>query len=52
MYCYPCRTIISFNGRGKYNDLEIKSYFQQELFRRGILWAAYHSLSWSHKKKI
>ncbi len=48
---YPCRTIISFNGRGKYNDLEIKSYFQQELFRRGILWAAYHSLSWSHNKK-
>ena len=48
---YPCRTIISFNGRGKYNDLEIKSYFQQELFRRGILWAAYHSLSWSHKEK-
>ena len=38
---YPCRTIISFNGKGKYNDLEIKSYFQQELFRRGILWAAY-----------
>ena len=48
---YPCRTVISFNGNGKYNDLEIKSYFQQELFRRGILWAAYHSLSWSHKLK-
>ena len=48
---YPCRTIISFNGRGKYKDLEIKSYFQQELFRRGILWAAYHSLSLSHNKK-
>ncbi len=46
---YPCRSIISFNGRGKYNDLEIKSFFQQELFRRGILWAAYHALSWSHK---
>jgi glutamate-1-semialdehyde 2,1-aminomutase len=46
---YPCRTIISFNGQGRYNDLEIKSYFQQELLRRGILWAAYHALSWSHK---
>ncbi|WP_440650505.1 aminotransferase class III-fold pyridoxal phosphate-dependent enzyme [Candidatus Pelagibacter sp. HIMB1495] len=46
---YPCRTVISFNGNGKYNDLEIKSYFQQELLRRGILWAAYHALSWSHK---
>ena len=48
---YPCRSIISFNGQGKYNDLEIKSYFQQELIRRGILWAAYHALSWSHKEK-
>ena len=48
---YPCRTVISFNGQGKYNDLEIKSYFQQELLRRGVLWAAYHSLSWSHKSK-
>jgi hypothetical protein len=43
--------VISFNGRGKFNDLEMKSYFQQELFRRGILWAAYHALSWSHKTK-
>ena len=48
---YPCRSIISFNGQGKYNDLEIKSFFQQELIRRGILWAAYHALSWSHKDK-
>tara|TARA_Y100000768_G_scaffold63599_1_gene43731 strand:- start:34217 stop:35608 length:1392 start_codon:yes stop_codon:yes gene_type:complete len=48
---YPCRSIISFNGNKKYSDLEIKSYFQQELLRRGILWAAYHALSWSHKKK-
>ena len=48
---YPCRSIISFNGNKKYNDLEIKSFFQQELIRRGVLWAAYHALSWSHKKK-
>jgi glutamate-1-semialdehyde aminotransferase len=48
---YPCRSIISFNGNKKYKDLEIKSFFQQELLRRGILWAAYHALSWSHKKK-
>jgi glutamate-1-semialdehyde 2,1-aminomutase len=46
---YPCRTIISFNGQGIYDDMEMKSFFQQELLRRGILWAAYHALSWSHK---
>ncbi|MDH5181760.1 MAG: aminotransferase class III-fold pyridoxal phosphate-dependent enzyme, partial [Gammaproteobacteria bacterium] len=47
---YPCRSIITFKGQGKYNDLEMKSYFQQELLRHGVLWAAYHALSWSHKE--
>ena len=45
---YPCRSIITFNGRGTYNELELKSIFQQELVRRGVLWAAYHAISWSH----
>lgn len=48
---YPCRTIISFNGQNKFDNLEIKSIFQQELIRRGILWTAYHAISWSHKTK-
>jgi len=47
---YPCRSIISFNGQGRHDELEMKSFFQQELIRRGILWAAYHALSWSHTK--
>jgi len=47
---YPCRSIISFNGNGQFNELEMKSFFQQELIRRGVLWAAYHALSWSHSK--
>ena len=48
---YPCRTIITFDGRGRFDALEMKSYFQQELLRRGILWAAYHALSFSHKRE-
>jgi glutamate-1-semialdehyde 2,1-aminomutase/spore coat polysaccharide biosynthesis protein SpsF len=48
---YPCRSIISFSGNGQFDELEMKSYFQQELIRRGILWAAYHALSWSHDMK-
>ena len=48
---YPCRSILSINGNQKFNDLEIKTFIQQELFKRGILWAAYHTISWSHKKK-
>ena len=27
---YPCRSVVSFDGKGKYNDLEMKSFFQQE----------------------
>ena len=47
---YPCRSIISFSGNGNFDELEMKSFFQQELIRRGILWAAYHALSWSHSE--
>ena len=27
----------------------MKSWFQQELLRRGVLWTAYHALCYSHK---
>ena len=47
---YPCRSIVTFDGLGRFDSLEIKSYFQQELLRRGILWAGYHALSFSHQK--
>jgi len=48
---YPCRTIVTFDGQGKYHDLDMKSFMQQELLREGILWTAYHALSWSHKRE-
>ena len=44
---YPCRSIVAING-GNYDTLEIKSYIQQELIRRGVLWTGYHALSYSH----
>lgn len=47
---YPCRSIISMDGQGKFDTLEIKSYIQQELLRRGVLWTAYHALCFSHKR--
>jgi len=46
---YPQRSIITLSGNGSYDPLEIKSFFQQELIRRGILWAGYHALSFAHK---
>ena len=48
---HPCRSIFTIKDYKNYKNLEIKTFIQQELFRRGILWAAYHSLSYMHKKK-
>ena len=48
---HPCRSIFTIKDFKNYKNLEIKTFIQQELFRRGILWAAYHSLSYMHKKK-
>jgi len=46
---YPYRTMITFN-HPELNNLELKSLLQQELFKRGILWSGYHTLSFSHTK--
>ena len=48
---YPCRSIVTLKNSNFFSDLELKTYIQQELIRSGILWAAYHALSWSHKKQ-
>jgi glutamate-1-semialdehyde aminotransferase len=45
---YPCRTTIRFlDARGR-PSLVIKSLFQQEVIKRGILSAGYHNMSFSH----
>jgi glutamate-1-semialdehyde 2,1-aminomutase len=44
---YPYRTMVTFN-HPHINGLEIKSLLQQELFKRGILWSGFHTLSFSH----
>jgi len=48
---YPCRSVVTFETNGIFDNLEMKSFFQQELIRRGILWTAYHALCYSHKKE-
>jgi glutamate-1-semialdehyde 2,1-aminomutase/spore coat polysaccharide biosynthesis protein SpsF len=39
--------MVTFN-HPHINGLEIKSLLQQELFKRGILWSGFHTLSFSH----
>jgi hypothetical protein len=40
---------VKFLGRTPDESLLMKSLVQQELLKRGILWAAYHAISYSHK---
>jgi glutamate-1-semialdehyde aminotransferase len=44
---YPCRTMLA--SRPDLGDaLLIKSFVQQELLRRGVLWGGFHNLSLAH----
>jgi glutamate-1-semialdehyde 2,1-aminomutase len=44
---YDCRSLISFDAAAG-NPLELKSYVQQELIKRGILWSGFHNMCFSH----
>jgi glutamate-1-semialdehyde aminotransferase len=44
---YDCRSLITFDPAAG-NPLEVKSYVQQELFKRGILWSGFHNMCFSH----
>jgi glutamate-1-semialdehyde aminotransferase len=42
------RTLVVFDP-GAVDPLIAKSYVQQELIRRGVLWSGFHNLSWAHR---
>ena len=44
---YDCRSLVSFDASAG-NPLEVKSFVQQELIKRGVLWAGFHNMSFSH----
>jgi glutamate-1-semialdehyde aminotransferase len=44
---YDCRSLVSFDATAG-NPLELKSFVQQELIKRGILWSGFHNMSFSH----
>lgn len=41
------RTMVTFDA-GAGNPLHLKSYVQQELIRRGILWTGFHNMALAH----
>jgi len=44
---YDCRSMVSFDASAG-NPLELKSYVQQEMIKRGILWSGFHNMMFSH----
>ncbi len=44
---YPCRSVIDFVGQDS-DVLLMKSLFQQECVRRGVLFVGFHNISYSH----
>jgi len=44
---FNCRTMITFTPEAG-NGLEVKTLMQQEMIKRGILWAGFHNMCFSH----
>ena len=44
---YDCRSMVSFDATAG-NPLELKSYVQQEMIKKGILWSGFHNITFSH----
>jgi glutamate-1-semialdehyde 2,1-aminomutase len=48
---FGCRTLVSFTPKGvaaTSDPLVMKSFVQQELIRRGVLWSGFHNLCAAH----
>ena len=44
---YNCRTMVTFSPEAG-NALALKTLMQQEMIKRGILWAGFHNMCYSH----
>jgi glutamate-1-semialdehyde aminotransferase len=44
---YNCRSMVTFKPAAG-NALELKTLLQQEMIKRGILWAGFHNMCFSH----
>ncbi len=47
----PPRTVVTFSDGSGRESLEIKSLFQQECFKRGVLFSGGHNLCFSHSRE-
>jgi len=49
---HPSWSFLHIKEQEKYNTFEIKTFFLQEMFKRGILTLGSHNISFSHTKEI
>ncbi|TSJ40517.1 aminotransferase class III-fold pyridoxal phosphate-dependent enzyme [Mucilaginibacter corticis] len=47
---YNCRSMVTFTPEAG-NGLELKTLMQQEMIKRGILWAGFHNMCFSHTEE-
>jgi glutamate-1-semialdehyde 2,1-aminomutase len=47
---YNCRTIVTFDASAG-DPLILKSFVQQEMIKRGILWAGFHNMCFTHTEQ-
>jgi glutamate-1-semialdehyde 2,1-aminomutase len=47
---HPSWSAIKINGYGNYDEWEIKTYFLQEMFARGILTYGSHNMNYAHSE--
>jgi glutamate-1-semialdehyde 2,1-aminomutase len=47
---YNCRTIMTFDASAG-DPLVLKSYVQQEMIKRGVLWGGFHNMCFSHTEQ-
>ncbi|MDP1808987.1 MAG: aminotransferase class III-fold pyridoxal phosphate-dependent enzyme [Actinomycetota bacterium] len=48
----PPRTVAAFTGGDHFVDLELKSLFQQECIKRGVLFTGYNAISFAHDDQV
>jgi glutamate-1-semialdehyde 2,1-aminomutase len=48
---HPSWSFLHIKGQDNYSSFEIKTFFLQEMFKKGILTLGAHNLSFSHTKK-
>lgn len=47
---YPCRSMLTYQVPGQ-DGLILKTFMQQELLQKGILWGGFHNMCYSHTQE-